>query len=139
MRKDGRRYSASRLPVRKIACFFWTLFFLLTFLVNAWAGVILVPIHPDNIDTRCTITAKSNVPDMTASILETFKTKWSMGAFRRLVQATQNTASPEPRGFWQNSCGPSISYGICTLYQDNNQQAFLRLDLPPPSTTVPRR
>jgi hypothetical protein len=29
--------------------------------------------------------------------------------------------------------GPSITYGTCTLFQPNNQQAFLRLDLPPPA------
>lgn len=133
MRRNAIRYAFSHAPTRKIASLFWTTIFLFTFLVNAWAGIKLVPIHPDNLDTSCAISDKQNVPDMVASLLEAVKTKLSAGAVRRFIQPVQSVAIQDLSGLWQNTCGPSISYGICTLFQDNNQQAFLRLDLPPPS------
>jgi hypothetical protein len=69
-------------------------------------------------------------------ILKDIKPKQSLWSCQEIFQSAQRLAVSDRTDFLYTANGTSITYGACTLFQYNNQQAFLRLDLPPPHTLI---
>ena len=126
MSKKESTFSRSGLLLRRLTSILSVIFLSYSLLVNLWLDAYPAADAIGNYDSRSTLYPQLNASFTPSAKLPVIKIRKPIIASYTAKQITKIRTSYENNEFI------NIIYGPGGCFRDNHQQAFIRLDIPPP-------